>query len=252
MNHRDVKSIIFIIFFQVFFLMFFQLQGFAAGEIVPVELSRKAALHYAGEIFGQVRYFDHTTYFDLDDEPIVYVFTLYRKSGALPAIDEIKSNVNAYRAKRLEIEKSINDLQLTEKDEKRAEIKEFWKRMRHEEDFVTVTASATYRQVPVIQMYAGLPPHIVAFEDAKETAASVLDETSIRLERLRYPVPLRFEFEFSDFSGKSVLVSPLDLKIRDIYILRQKSVETEIKPERRTIIEEKWDFVRNLKEKSHF
>jgi hypothetical protein len=241
MNHKYGKSIIFIVFFQMFFLMVFQLQGVAADKIVPVELSRKAALHYAGEIFGQVRYFDHTTYFNLDDEPIVYVFTLYKKSGPLPDIAEIKSNVYAYRVKRLEIEKSINDWPLSERTDKRAEIKNYWTKMRHEEDFVTVIASTTYDQVPIIEMYAGLPPHIVASEDAKEIARTVLDKTSIRLEKLRYVAPLRFEFEYADSFGKSTLVSPLDFQIRDISILRQKkSGEIEIKPEQRTIIEEKW------------
>lgn len=60
-----MKEIIFILF-HFFFLIFFQSKVIAASDLVPVELSRKAAVHYTGEIFGYVRYFDYTTYINLD------------------------------------------------------------------------------------------------------------------------------------------------------------------------------------------
>ncbi|RPI71281.1 MAG: hypothetical protein EHM45_23795 [Desulfobacteraceae bacterium] len=245
MTQQLLKTVIFVLLL-LFVFMFFQAKGVAAGDRVPVELAQKAALLSANDIFGPVSCVDHAIYYNLADEPAVYVFTFSRKPGPLPGIDTIKSKVNAARTKRLALEKDIDTLSLPEKTAKIMEIQNYWQEMRQEENFVTVTASATYTQVPVIEIYAGLPPHVVALEDAKALATTVLDKTSLHLAKLRYPASLRFEFEFSDSSGKCVLVSPLDFKIRDISLSKQEITdETGIDAAQARVIAKEWETMKN-------
>ena len=215
------------------------------NSIVPIQLARKAAIYNAREIFGEVNFYEAETYYDLDDKPAVYVFTLF-KGGSSPLKEKVLQEVANERASRKQLESESKSTQ-TEK------IAQSWRKMLQVNQFVTVIASATFDKVPIIAMYRGLPPHTVALEDTKELARTKLGTQNVQLEKFVCCGNFDFLFELSG-NGQNIMVSPLNFQTiaKSELSKRMEAIKTEgkifyKKPEKRKqLLQQKWLLIKNL------
>ncbi|KPJ87457.1 MAG: hypothetical protein AMS17_08470 [Spirochaetes bacterium DG_61] len=253
MKHKNTVHSCLLMLVMIF-VIFSLPESHAQNDLVPIELSLKASIYYAEEIFGEVRFLDVVTYYDMDDKAAIYVFTLYRKPGEIPKLAEIKKELRLIREEKIQLDRDNTPGHAPQVAEKDFKTETYWKIMRQEEAFVTVVASATYDQVPVIQMYAGLPLHMVALQDAETVALEELNVGNVRLEKLLYLEPLRFVFKFTDDFGNSVLVNPLKLQKMDDNDLEsmryyQMMIEEDhIMQRRRSIVQKKWNHIKDILE----
>ncbi len=244
--------------------------GQEEGDFVPVRLAKKAALHYAQEVFGQLKFWQIRTCYNVDDDPSAYVVTFYSGSGQRPNLNDVIRKTAAERTKRIELEEQLAQENQTTPAQRAViagKISKAWTRMRQEQDFVTVITSATSGRPPIMQMYRGLPPHIVGLEDAREVARKQLKSQNIRLKKLIHYGLFDFTFEFeevveSELSAvppvskgrktlrrkkvtaekKSILVDPLRFKKTTRKGLKRKK---RLKFKRKKT-QKKWDFIKDL------
>lgn len=248
------------------------------GEYPSVSkaLAEVAVLHEARLIYGNVKVYSVTIYYNLEGESEVYCFTLYRKDTQPHAIkDLIKSIANA-RKNKLSLENRLKD---SNDQAEQRNIKKQITRIQNEEilntkSFVTVFSGAHQGHVPVIRMHAGLPPHLAFIEEATALAKDHSRLSQLRFRRPIYLGMLNIAFEFEDVrrirtmskkvnepgADDNSIVDVYRKKVTSLKSLREKVLEAkavrmslsskqiEKKMKRNKKLEEKWEYVRQLKD----
>lgn len=233
------------------------------GEDVSLELAKKAAIHFATEAYGEVRFWGATEYAEPMGRTEAYSILLYRGEGPLPKRGEIYSGIRKQTNIRKKLEAQLKKLKGRAKARFRAKIKESWKRISRPTEFVTVLCGAHTGHVPVITMTEGLPIEYVLLEEIENQMKHIYHANQVNYVRPVYIGPFHIKFEFR-ILGEEVLVDPRngseidkELVLEDLSlaaVARQaemepdKVIEREEKiQERKNLMKKKWDFVRGLK-----
>jgi len=223
------------------------------ANTVDMHLSKFAAVEYAKKFYGKdydkLYFYDLTTYYDLDDHPSVFAFTLTSIKDGRPTIEDLKvQQKDKYDAiKRLKNFLSAIQLEPVSGKTKsvlssglRKQIKQLEKELRQNDRFVTILCGATEQHVPVIRAYQGLPTHLTLLPRIQDKVASTADIENLKPCRV-YSLGVfdqLFSLEISHNEGDgfevgSVMVSS-DTKLIDF---RRAKVNS--KAEIRSIIDEK-------------
>lgn len=266
-------------FLIIMLLISFTLIANARGGEYPGvsrELSEIAVLHEARQIYGDVRVFDVTTYYNLEGEAEVYCFTLYRKKDAPPSSEDLTRDIATAREKIASLEGTLKGAaKQIERKKIKKQINDIKKNViLNTESFVTVFAGAHQGHVPVIRMHAGLPPHLAFVEEATALAKDHSQLSQLRFRRPIYFGMLNIAFEFEDASrirtmsekvnergeDDNSIVDVYRKKVTNLRSLREKvseakairsalsSEQIEKKMKRNKKLKEKWEHVRQLKD----
>lgn len=164
-----------------------------AQDIVSEELAKKAALYYAGELYGEVHVFAVEKYYDLVDKPILYSVVLFRGKGALPSIQSIKDRIWEQTAsiERLKTEyEEIENRKISGKKKailqanKWQEIQEAGRIMSGQDEFVTAYVSASEEKIPVPRLSDGLPDTWLMLPNIKSVLQKQGESFSGRIQRV--------------------------------------------------------------------
>lgn len=221
-------------------------------RIVSEELASRVAHYYAtlkgGFIeWDQVQISSPVTYYDLNNVPAVYVFTIYKGDGLFPTEEAILNNVSTNREKRLKAEellreaKEASNIALTE--DAKTKISEAWRLMRDEQEFGTLIIGANEEHSPAIAKYNGLPPHLVGLYDAVEIAKEKLQLDNVEVSKYLWPGIFEACFEISS-GTKTIFVNMYSFKVytEKEFIPR----EAEKSEEKKEKIKSKWKVIKDL------
>lgn len=134
--------------------------------VVPFDLALSAASHEAGIMFEESEYHSHEIYYNLQGHPAVYALVFKRRGTTAPTIRQIQSQHEAQFSEIHGMEAELENIQgmSISGSEKRKRVDELSERiqaakveMQMRDTFITVLASATETQVPVISLHKGLP-----------------------------------------------------------------------------------------------
>lgn len=233
------------------------------GEDIDLKLAKKAAIHFATEAYGNVRFLEATPYPDLGGKEEVYSILLYRGEGSVPERKEIAKEVKKRTNIRKNLEAQLKKVKGRAKARMRAKIAEIWKSISRPNEFVTLLCGAHTGHVPVITMTEGLPIEYVLLEEIENQMKHIYGNSQVKFVNPVYRGPFHISFEFQ-VSGEVVLVDPQTgsetdkaLALYD-HALATKRRAAEMGPERairaqeriqkrKELMKKKWDFVRGLK-----
>ncbi len=263
-------------FFVVLVACFTFIPNTHSGEYpgISKELAEVAVLDEARQVYGLVKVFDVTTYYDLEGEPEVYCFTLYRKTDELLTLDELKEKIANAKEKKLSLQRSLKESEHQARKNIKKQISEIQKHgILNTASFITAFAGAHEGHVPVIKMQGGLPPHLTHIDDAKQMASDHSKQSHLHLRRVIYFGMFDIRFEFEDSAEVEALsdktkvpgednnptVDPYRKKVLSIGDLRKEVDESETRakvvPSKRLQqnkvrgdrLKEKWDHVKRLR-----
>ncbi|MDW7680430.1 MAG: FlgD immunoglobulin-like domain containing protein [bacterium] len=155
---------------------------FSDTNSISIEEGREKAHFVAKMRWGdQVKINNGITFYDQQNNPLAYMFAIYRGERAFPAENVIMANVAKARTDRLRAEERLEQAIATNNIRQiqfaQQEIENAWQRMRDEKKFATVVVSAN-PPYSAIEAYSGLPLNFVAFADAEDRAAMYFGSTS--------------------------------------------------------------------------
>ncbi len=147
--------------------------------LVPLKLAKFAASHYVKRFYSETKwkFFNAETYYDLDEQPIVYAIVLISTNADKSTTAKIKKNITkqylSIQAFRKAIQSAKNELISGKaKMEKIAfiqrQMSEAVKSLKRTDRYLTLLCGATEEHVPVILAYRGLPVHMTTLPDIED------------------------------------------------------------------------------------
>lgn len=171
-----------------------------------IEQAEYKALSIANQRWGdEVKIFGSTTFYNLDNLPVVYMFAVYKNISDLPTENDILLQVTQARNERIRAEIMLqNAFEIADyhaMQQAHVLIAEGWRKMLNEEHFGTVVIDAEKSQQPV-EAYSGLPLQYVAQFDARKIAADQIGRHNLQFVRFIFQGVFDYLAEYENYETK--------------------------------------------------
>ena len=138
-------------------------------DSVSIELAKYAAQEYAKRYYGELHYFTHFLYYDLDDKPATYAI-VYTKPGVNDKnVAEVDTDISKWYEETVRLKQELEVYKPDTQTGKSPDIEKYRQlkskfyeavdHMRGRDEFMTIVVGATREYEPIIQSYRGLPHH---------------------------------------------------------------------------------------------
>lgn len=217
-----------------------ELNGFTS-RIVDPNIARFAALEYAekfhGASYGDLYIYNETTYYNLEDQPEVYAFTLCSDVNNVPDLNQLKKIIQDNYNDVTKMRESLNAVASEPISGKskaeiisglRKQIKTTKQQLRQDDRFVTVLCGATEEHVPVLRAHKGLPEHLTLLPDIQQALHANPELADYQPCRIHYLGLFDLGYALKKEKKSSAQKNALEIDEPRVISIKNKTVRTKI------------------------